>query len=73
MPAETKVKRYNLVLPQEMFDQLEELAEQYHITVIEVLRRFIKLGFLAVKIEQQDNAALLVREGDREREIVILM
>lgn len=70
MPVQTKVKRYSLVLPQGLFDQLESVAEEHHTTVVEVLRRYIKLGLLATKIEQQEDAALIIREGDRERELI---
>ena len=48
------------------------LAERQQTTVVEVLRRFIKLGLLATEIQERRDAALIIREGDREREILLL-
>ena len=73
MVIKSEVKRYNMVLPQSLFDQLESVAAQHHMTVMDVLRSFIKLGLLAVKVEEREDAALIIREGDKERELVILM
>jgi len=67
-----RLKRYNLVLPKELFDEVQKLAESRHTTVVEMLRKFIKLGLLAIQIEETPDATLLVREGDTEREIILL-
>ena len=72
MTTRSDVKRYNLALPRELFEQVEELAELNQTTVVEVLRRFIKLGLVASRIEQTPDAALLIREGSTEREIILL-
>ncbi len=73
MPASTTgVKRYHLVVPEDLFEQVQELAEQRHTTVVELLRRFIKLGLVAAKVEENPDAALLIREGDRERQIILI-
>lgn len=69
---ERSVKRYNLALPEELYDQVQALAERQQTTVVEVLRRFIKLGLLATEIQERRDAALIIREGDREREILLL-
>jgi hypothetical protein len=37
-----------------------------------MLRRFIRLGLLATQIQERPDAALIFREGDREREILLL-
>lgn len=66
------LKRYNLVLPETLFDELQKLAEERHTTVVELLRRFIKLGLLTIQLEETPGAALLIREGDTEREVVFL-
>lgn len=65
-------KRYTLVIPQGMYDEVEQIAEQRHATVIDLLRKFIKLGILAVNLEDDPNAALVIREGDTEKEIMML-
>lgn len=69
---EATVKRYNLSLPKGIFDEVEAIAESRHMTVISVLRMFVKLGLLAVEIDETPGSYLLIREGDKEREIVIL-
>ena len=65
-------KRYNLVLPQELFEKVQELAEARQTTVVDLLRRFIKLGLLAAEIDKSPNASLLIREEKDEREIILL-
>jgi hypothetical protein len=66
------LKRYNLVLPAELFDELQQVADKRHTTVVELLRKFVKLGLMAVQIDENPSAALLIREGKTERQIVIL-
>ena len=66
------VKRYSLVLPEELFTALQTLADQRQTTVVDLIRRFIKLGLIAAKVEDTPGAALLIREGETEREIILL-
>ena len=66
------LKRYNLVIPDELFNEVQELADEKHTTVVELFRRFIKLGLLAAQIENSPEVSLLIREGDTEREIIML-
>jgi ATP-dependent Clp protease ATP-binding subunit ClpC len=70
--VESRVRRYNLVLPDELYEELQQLADRQHTTVVEILRRFVKLGLLATKISESPGSALIIREGDREREILLL-
>lgn len=70
--GETDLKRYNLVLPHELFDEVKLLADQRHTTVLELIRRFIRLGLLTSYIADNPDAMLLIREGDTERELVLL-
>jgi hypothetical protein len=72
MPVSTK-RRYQLVLPEELFAEVESLAEQKGASVVEVLRRFIKLGLLVAKAEESPTTRFVIREGESEREIVLLM
>lgn len=67
-----KPKRYNLVLPEELFNEIQKLADEKHTTVLDVLRRFIKLGLIAARVEETPDAALIIREGTTEREIILL-
>lgn len=66
------LKRYNLVLPEELFREVQTLAEQRHTTVVELFRKFIKLGLLVAKTEGSPDAVFLIREGEKERQIVLL-
>lgn len=51
-------KRYTLVIPQELYDEVEKLAKDEGVTVIEILRLYIRLGLLAskgeVKLQSKD-------------------
>jgi ATP-dependent Clp protease ATP-binding subunit ClpA len=72
LERERAVKRYNLALPEELYDAVQALADRQQTTVVELLRRFIKLGLLATEIQERPGAALIIREGGREREILLL-
>lgn len=67
-----ELKRYNLVLPEEMYAELERVAQKRHTSMVEILRRYIKLGLLVEQIDERPGAELLIREGARERQIVLL-
>jgi ATP-dependent Clp protease ATP-binding subunit ClpA len=71
-PPGGDVKRYNLALPQDLFREVEQLAEREGITVLEVLRRSAKLGLLVDQLQRTPGAALIIREGDQERQLVVL-
>jgi hypothetical protein len=68
----TKTKRYNLVLPEGLYDEVHGLAARRHTTVVELIRRFIKLGLLVAKAEESPDTAFLIREGDKEQQLVLL-
>lgn len=65
-----KVKRYNLSFPIELYNEIKEVADRKQIAVIDLLRRFIKIGLVLIKIEDNPDAALIIREGNKEKEIV---
>ena len=69
---ESKIYRYNLALPKELFDELKSAADERGMTVVEVLRKFIKLGLLALESQDNSGSALIIREGDTERQIMII-
>lgn len=70
-PEKQEIKRYNLNVPVELFDELQELAERKHTTVVDLLRRFIKLGIFAVQVADDPKAALIIRDDRGEREILM--
>jgi hypothetical protein len=65
-------KRYNLVLPQQMFDEVQAIAVEEEVTVLEIFRRFIKFGLLLDEIENNPNMHLIVRDDEGEREIMFV-
>lgn len=66
------MKRYNLVLPEELFDEIQKIADSKETTVLAVLRKFIKLGLIASELEEKPDSALIIRTGDKEQEIVLV-
>lgn len=66
------IKRYNLALPEELFNEVQQLAEKRQTTVVELLRRFIKLGLIAAQVEDTPGAAIFIRDGDTERQIIFI-
>jgi hypothetical protein len=67
----TESKRYNLVLPEILYEELRQEAETRGVPVVELLRKFIRIGLLAVRIQDEPGSALIIREGDSERQILI--
>jgi hypothetical protein len=65
-------KRYNLVLPEDLFLEVQALADRRNTTVVELLRKFIRLGLLVAHSEESSNATFLIREGDKEKQLVLL-
>ena len=55
-----EMKRYSLELPVELFNEVRQIAHEQHTTVVEVIRKFIKLG---LAIEKTPDNALYIREG----------
>lgn len=66
------LKRYNLVLPEELFDELQGMADRENTTVVDVLRKFIKIGLLVDKVSNSDNSKLLIRENNVDREVILV-
>ncbi len=65
-------KRYNLVLPEELYTELQTVADRHHTTVVELIRRFVKLGLLVAKAEESPDTAFLIRKGDEEQRLLLL-
>lgn len=65
-------RRYSLVMPEDLFAQVEQLAQRQNTTVVELLRRFTRLGLLAMQVQERPDAALILREGGVERQLLLL-
>ena len=64
------VKRYNLALPEDLYAELQVLAEREHTTILDLIRRSIKLGLLAIDIQNDPNAKIVIHEGGQQRELL---
>ncbi len=66
-------KRYNLVLPAPVYEEIKTIAEQRQITIMELMRKFIKLGFIASAAEEAPGTELILREeGKTDKKLVLV-
>jgi hypothetical protein len=65
-------KRYNLEILGSIYEKVKEFAEMEGTSVADQLHEFILLGVLIKSEKYNSNAKLMLREGDHERELVIL-
>jgi molybdopterin-guanine dinucleotide biosynthesis protein A len=65
-------RRYTLVLPTSLLDDVRQFAEQRQTTVIDVLRRAIKIGLIVARLEEKADAAVIIREGDKEQRVLFV-
>jgi len=72
MGEQKAIKRYNLNLPEDLFNELQGLADERQTTVVEILRRFIRLGLLAIQVEETPGSELLIKEGEVIKRIILL-
>ena len=64
-----EMKRYSLELPVELFDEIRQIAHEQHTTVVDVIRKFIKLG---LAIEKTPDNTLYIREGNSLCRLMLL-
>lgn len=67
--SSNSLKRYNLVIPTELFNEVQALADSQRIPVAEVLRNFIKMGLFITKTP---NCKVVVVEDGKEQEITFI-
>lgn len=68
-----KKKRYHLVIPQDLYDELQLVADKRQEKVIDVLKKYIKYGLWFESLLEKPDTKLFIKEGgDRERELVFL-
>ncbi len=74
VPKENReYKRYNLILPAEVYADIKAIAEKRHTTVLEILRKFIKLGFIVDAAEDFPGAEIIVREeGSADKKLILI-
>ena len=67
------VKRYNMVLPEKVYEDLKTVADMHSITIAEVLRKYIKLGLIASEIEETPGLDLVLREEGKPDKTLVLI
>ncbi|MBN1994504.1 MAG: hypothetical protein JW953_17535 [Anaerolineae bacterium] len=65
-------KRYNLVLPEEMFNAVKRVADAQQTSIVEVIRKFIKLGLMVFEMQETAEITLVVKKGGEEQKIILL-
>jgi hypothetical protein len=72
-PIKTGLKRYTLVIPEGLFEELQRVAERDHTSVLDLVRRSLKLGIIASDLEHEQGAYLTIeREGGPKERILFL-
>ena len=65
-------QRHNLVLPAELHRKLQVVAERQGTSVTELIKTCLKIGLLALEVENTPGAELMIRENGAERRILIV-
>jgi hypothetical protein len=64
-----QTQRFNLTLPAPVVSEMEKIAEAYDISIVDVIRSFIRIGLLVSRAQNDPDKAVLIREGERITEI----
>ena len=70
-PSAKNIARYNLALPTALYDEVKQAADKHGVTVVDIIRKFLQIGLMVIKLQDEPGAALIIREGDSERQILI--
>jgi hypothetical protein len=62
-------RRYTLVIPDELFKEVESVANSREVPVIDILRRFIAMG-LYIENQAGKGADFVIRQDDTEERLV---
>lgn len=66
-------KRYNVVLPEGLFELLQETAQSKNMTVAATLRQFIRLGLVVMDAQDDPQKDVFIREkGHKDRYLYFL-
>ncbi len=72
MANKKKTKRYSLVFPESLFEEMQQVADDEQVTLIELFRKYVKLGLIVTKMKDNPDISFVIREGNREREILLI-
>lgn len=68
-PYKNMPKRCTFELPIELYDALADVAGQHNTSVVEMLRKYIKLGLLA----SEPGTVVLLRKSGQDQPVILLM
>ncbi len=66
------MRRFNLVVPDPLWDEVEAAAETEHVTVTELLRRYMKLGLWVLAAHKRGAQIIVREEGQPDTHIQFL-
>ena len=66
-----EVKRYNMIIPEDLYNEVERLAEEKHTSMIELFRNFIKFGLVVNRLNDE-GAELIIRKNGEDKHIVLM-
>ena len=66
------IRRYSLSLPTDVYEKLEELADERGTTILALLRQFIRLGVLAAETDLEDpENGVFIRTNGKDTRLLI--
>jgi hypothetical protein len=65
-------RRARVEIPEPLLRELEALARDRGTSAAELVRRFVGLGLFLARAQGSTETSLIVKEGARERELVLL-
>lgn len=67
------IKRYNLAIPYYMYDEIKTIADSNDTTILDVIKKFLKLGLTISREQRKQNCEVIIRtDSGIEKEILIL-
>lgn len=63
-----ETKRANMTFPVEIYAALEKEADKRHMSITALVQSFVRLGLMVTA----DNTRLIIKQGDQEREVVLI-
>lgn len=69
----SKTKRYNLVLPMEQYKKLEKTASDRNISVVDVIRMYLRVGEIVDRNQNNPNGGVFILEHDKYKQIIVVL
>ena len=65
------IKRYNLGIPEDLYQEVRDMADAEATTVLEIFKRLMKVGLVLYKKQKDPNTCFIIREkGKDDREVI---